>query len=139
MLYDQPLEKKRLMLTEQSIVRSKYEIGDFKSCAEYVQILKSLESSFLEDDVTLSHLEALAVSLRTQSHSFVQKFVESDGVESLRSVLEQCRNRSSRDFQAVAILHCFKALLNSSVGYFFLLLCITAITAVTINAVLSML
>uniref|UniRef100_A0A158R3X5 GBD/FH3 domain-containing protein n=1 Tax=Syphacia muris TaxID=451379 RepID=A0A158R3X5_9BILA len=116
MLYDQPIEKKRLMLTEQNIVRNKYEIGDFKSCDEYIYILKSLENNFLEDDITLTTLDALAVSLRTQSHSFVQKFVETGGVTCLESLLNHCRNRSGRDAQAATILQSFKALLNSSVG-----------------------
>uniref|UniRef100_A0A0M3I0K4 Drf_GBD domain-containing protein n=1 Tax=Ascaris lumbricoides TaxID=6252 RepID=A0A0M3I0K4_ASCLU len=113
-LYEQPIEKKWLMLTEQSIIREKFEFGGLKSCAEFIRILNEQETNFVENEEMLTNFESLAVALRTQSNSFVQKFVKLGGVIGLRNVLNECRARAGRDYFAAALLLSFRALLNST-------------------------
>ncbi|VDK20744.1 unnamed protein product, partial [Anisakis simplex] len=113
-LYEQPIEKKWLLLTEQSIIRNKFELGGLKSCAEFMNILSDQEKSFTETEEVLSNLESLSVALRTQSNSFVEKFITFGGIASLRNILNDCRRLSGRDFYAAAVLSSFRALLNST-------------------------
>ncbi|KHN85770.1 Disheveled-associated activator of morphogenesis 1 [Toxocara canis] len=115
-LYEQPIEKKWLMLTEQSIIRDKFELGGLKSCAEFIRILSEQEKNFTESEEVLANLESLAVALRTQSNSFVQKFVKLGGAFILRNILNDCRFRAGRDYYAAAVLSSFRALLNSTSG-----------------------
>uniref|UniRef100_A0A915BW64 Uncharacterized protein n=1 Tax=Parascaris univalens TaxID=6257 RepID=A0A915BW64_PARUN len=115
-LYEQPIEKKWLMLTEQRIIREKFEFGGLKPCAEFVRILNEQEENFVENEEMLANFESLAVALRTQSNSFVQKFVKLGGVIGLRNVLNECRARAGRDYFAAALLLSFRALLNSTIG-----------------------
>lgn len=74
-------------------------------------------SRFFPDKYTLplavQQLEALAVSLRTESLSYVQQFIDLDGITLLTRILAETRNGA--DCLALPILTCFKALLNSSV------------------------
>uniref|UniRef100_A0A915Q6W4 Formin GTPase-binding domain-containing protein n=1 Tax=Setaria digitata TaxID=48799 RepID=A0A915Q6W4_9BILA len=112
-LLDQPIEKKCLMLSEQIAIREKYGIGDNKIAEEFLELIR--EPSLLDSD-NLHILEALFISLRTQSHSYVEIFIKLGGSGHLRSLLCECRKRSGREHHAAAILLCFRALLNSTVG-----------------------
>ncbi|VDM96208.1 unnamed protein product [Thelazia callipaeda] len=121
LLIDQPIEKKCLLLIEQTLIKArevleKFGIGDDRIAEKFLTLLKG--PTLLDNDASLRVLEALYISLRTQSYSFVEKFLKLGGEEYLRSLLNDCRNTSNRENHANAILLCFRALLNSTVFFF---------------------
>ncbi|KAL3986342.1 hypothetical protein ACH3XW_42360 [Acanthocheilonema viteae] len=114
LLLDQPIEKKFLMLKEQSAIREMYGIGDGKIAEKFLKIIQ--EDNLLDNGNNLHILEALFISLRTQSHSYVENFIKLDGSRHLRNLLSECRKRSGLEQHAATILLCFRVLLNSTVG-----------------------
>uniref|UniRef100_A0AAF5RV93 FH2 domain-containing protein n=3 Tax=Wuchereria bancrofti TaxID=6293 RepID=A0AAF5RV93_WUCBA len=114
LLLDQPIEKKCLMLTEQNAIRDKYGIGNSKIAEKFLEMIQ--EHNLLDSDNNLYILEALFISLRTQSHSYVESFVKLGGSGQLKSLLSECPRRPGLEQHAAAILLCFRALLNSTVG-----------------------
>ncbi|KAK0413541.1 hypothetical protein QR680_006862 [Steinernema hermaphroditum] len=117
MLYNQPEEKKWMMVMEQNMRKDK--TASTESCEYFVDLLQRYDSTFPETyDIpkAIQQLDGLAISLRTNSHSYVQKFLHLGGLERMISVLDRCRERSDRDHIALPLLNSFRALLNSSDG-----------------------
>uniref|UniRef100_A0A915D5K3 GBD/FH3 domain-containing protein n=1 Tax=Ditylenchus dipsaci TaxID=166011 RepID=A0A915D5K3_9BILA len=112
-LNEQSAEKKWMMVVEQSTRMDKSAACDagVKRLEDYLQMFPDKYSLPL----AIQQLEGLAISLRTESVSFVQKFIESDGVVLLADLLNKCR-QNGEGCLAVPLLSCFRALLNSSVG-----------------------
>ncbi|EFO14814.2 hypothetical protein LOAG_13702, partial [Loa loa] len=92
----------------------RYGIGDCKIAEKFLEMIQ--EHNLLDNDNNLHILEALFISLRTQSHSYVENFVKLDGNEHLKNLLSECSRRSGLEQHATAILLCFRALLNSTIG-----------------------
>ncbi|VDK27500.1 unnamed protein product [Gongylonema pulchrum] len=113
MLLEQPIEKKWLMLMKQTAIREKYGIGDNRTAEEFAEILH--DRNLMDSENSLRTLDALFLSLRTQSHSYVETFIRLGGIGSLRSLLNGFRKRSGSEYHTVAVLYCFRALLNSTV------------------------
>ncbi|VDN00223.1 unnamed protein product, partial [Onchocerca ochengi] len=90
----------------------KYGIGDSKIAEKFLEIIQ--ENNLLDDVNNIHILEALFISLRTQSYSYVENFVKLGGSEYLRILLNECRKRCGLEHHAAAILLCFRALLNST-------------------------
>ncbi|KAH7730319.1 CRE-DAAM-1 protein [Aphelenchoides avenae] len=115
-LNDQPAEKKWLMIVEQSIRTDKAQQSG--TCEGWVRLLEGYVRSFPDHyalPLAIQRIEALAISLRTESFSYVQKFVDADGVGLLTELLNQANERGNDCF-SVPLLCCFKALLNCSIG-----------------------
>uniref|UniRef100_A0A914V0N7 FH2 domain-containing protein n=1 Tax=Plectus sambesii TaxID=2011161 RepID=A0A914V0N7_9BILA len=113
-LYDQPTEKKWMMLVEQSMREDKVAI--YQSCEFFMSVLTDLGQSSTNYEPSLRHLEALSVTLRTQSHSYVQRFVKLGGFDAIISVLNMCQQVAGTGELAAATLGCLKALLHSTHG-----------------------
>uniref|UniRef100_A0A1I7YB75 GBD/FH3 domain-containing protein n=1 Tax=Steinernema glaseri TaxID=37863 RepID=A0A1I7YB75_9BILA len=117
MLYSQPEEKKWMMVMEQNMRKDKAASSD--SCEYFVDLLGRYQLSFPDPydfPTAIQQLEGLAISLRTNSHSYVQKFLHLGGLDRMMAVLDRCRERSDRDHIALPLLNSFRALLNSSEG-----------------------
>ncbi|CAG9539262.1 unnamed protein product [Cercopithifilaria johnstoni] len=114
LLLEQPIEKKCLMLKEQTAIQEMYGIGNGKIAEKFLEIIQ--DNNLLSNDSNLHILKALFISLRTQSHSYVENFVKLNGDGHLRNLLRECRKRSGLEQHAAIILLCFRALLNSTVG-----------------------
>ncbi|KAI6190357.1 hypothetical protein M3Y97_00108900 [Aphelenchoides bicaudatus] len=115
-LCNQSAEKKWVMILEHQIRQSNLRSAATNPSTT-IQRLQEW-SRFFPDKYTVplavQLLEALAVSLRTENISYVQKFIELDGIIFLTRILAETRNGA--DCIALPILSCFKALLNSSVS-----------------------
>ncbi len=136
-MYDQPIEKKWLMLVEQGLRQDKMAI--YQSCEFFVNMLRTIEEQQLvaidnddhhqPDASCWRHLDTLVVTLRTQSHryecfiycynlicSYIQRFLKLGGLDALTNVLELCLRRAIVDSTSLTLLFCFRALLNSTVS-----------------------
>uniref|UniRef100_A0A1I7RMP3 Drf_GBD domain-containing protein n=1 Tax=Bursaphelenchus xylophilus TaxID=6326 RepID=A0A1I7RMP3_BURXY len=115
-LSNQSPEKKWLMIMEQ---RSRKQNHNAEFSLESTLRQISEWSRHFPDKYSIplvvQQLEALSVALRTESFSYVQGFIDKDGITLLSDLLEKSRN-SSADSLGLPILSCFKALLNSSAG-----------------------
>lgn len=79
-----------------------------------------LQLSFDEDDAEEMRLRAklvdsLKTALRTQPHSFVQRFIELDGLLTLLNALGSMDERTAHCQLHNAYIGCIKALMNNSV------------------------
>ncbi|KAI1719845.1 formin homology 2 domain-containing protein [Ditylenchus destructor] len=115
-LNEQSTEKKWLMILEQNTRKDKAQQaatcdGLVRRITEYVRTFPDKYSLPL----AIQKLEGLAISLRTESVSYVQRFIGLDGVSLLVELLNKCRVHGG-DCLAVPVLGCFRALLNSSIG-----------------------
>lgn len=66
----------------------------------------------------MRNVEALKTALRTQPHSFVIRFIELDGLNTLLQVLESMDMESSNSYLHTSVIGCLKALMNNSVSIF---------------------
>jgi dishevelled associated activator of morphogenesis len=64
----------------------------------------------------MRHIEALKTALRTQPHSFVIRFIELDGLNSLLQVLETMDVEAANSNLHTSVIGCLKALMNNSVS-----------------------
>ncbi|CAD5223625.1 unnamed protein product [Bursaphelenchus okinawaensis] len=115
-LTNQSPEKKWLMIMEQKSRKQNQNSGfslDFtlRQLSEWCKHFPDKYSIPL----VVQQLEALAVALRTESFSYVQAFIDRDGVTLLSDLLDMSRKCTADSF-GLPILTCFKALLNSSAG-----------------------
>uniref|UniRef100_A0AC34GY59 GBD/FH3 domain-containing protein n=1 Tax=Panagrolaimus sp. ES5 TaxID=591445 RepID=A0AC34GY59_9BILA len=109
-LQKQSAEKKWHMIVEQSNRR------DQANCASTIARLTEFAANFPDryDWPLLSRrLEGLSISLRTESFSFVQDFLDAGGVELLIALLNESRIRDASNV-AVPLLSAFRTLLNST-------------------------
>lgn len=79
------------------------------------------ESSAAAAATWIRTLEGMKTALRTQPHSFVQGFLESDGLSTLLSLLEGVHASRQTESPSHSALHtsligCLKALMNNSVS-----------------------
>uniref|UniRef100_A0A914DGZ7 Formin GTPase-binding domain-containing protein n=1 Tax=Acrobeloides nanus TaxID=290746 RepID=A0A914DGZ7_9BILA len=89
------------------------------TCDNFLQVLEEYARTFPEKyslPLASQNLEALSISLRTESFSYVQRFLEQNGVDYLTTILHRSRNGGGGELVAIPILSCFKALLNSTAG-----------------------
>uniref|UniRef100_A0AC35F6M5 Formin GTPase-binding domain-containing protein n=1 Tax=Panagrolaimus sp. PS1159 TaxID=55785 RepID=A0AC35F6M5_9BILA len=89
---------------------------DQANCTSTISRLTEFAANFPDhfDWPLLSRrLEGLAISLRTESFSFVQDFLDSGGVELLITLLNEARSRDASTV-AVPLLAAFRTLLNST-------------------------
>uniref|UniRef100_A0A914C7A6 GBD/FH3 domain-containing protein n=1 Tax=Acrobeloides nanus TaxID=290746 RepID=A0A914C7A6_9BILA len=110
-------EKKWLMVIEQNIRKEKAQQS--ATCDNFLQVLEEYARTFPEKyslPLASQNLEALSISLRTESFSYVQRFIEQNGVDYLTTILHRSRNGGGGELVAIPILSCFKALLNSTAG-----------------------
>ncbi|KAI6225512.1 Delphilin [Aphelenchoides fujianensis] len=116
----QSAEKKWLMIVEQHVRQDKT-----NSPVNVEAVVRRLQdwAAYFPDKYTLplavQQIEALGVALRTESLSFVQHFIDLDGITLLTRILAETRNGA--DCLALPILTCFKALLNSATARQFVL------------------
>ncbi|KAI6237903.1 hypothetical protein M3Y95_00313600 [Aphelenchoides besseyi] len=119
-LNEQSAEKKWLMIVEQHVRQDK-----IKSSVHVESVVRRLRdwADFFPDKYSLplavQQIEVLAVALRTESLTFVQSFIDQDGINLLTRILAETRNGA--DCLALPILTCFKALLNSATARAFVL------------------
>lgn len=64
----------------------------------------------------MRQVEALKTALRTQPHSFVLRFIELDGLNSLLQVLGTIDVEASNSNLHTSVIGCLKALMNNSVS-----------------------
>lgn len=82
--------------------------------------LACLQLPFDEDDAEEMRLRAkvvdsLKTALRTQPHSFVQRFIELDGLPSLLGALSTMDEQTAHSQLHNNFIGCIKALMNNSV------------------------
>lgn len=65
------------------------------------------------------YVEALKTALRTQPHSFVIRFIELDGLNTLLQVLETMDVEAANSHLHTSVIGCLKALMNNSVSCIF--------------------
>uniref|UniRef100_A0A146MFK9 Disheveled-associated activator of morphogenesis 2 n=3 Tax=Lygus hesperus TaxID=30085 RepID=A0A146MFK9_LYGHE len=93
----------------------------------YIEAMKGILSAWEEENPDSSPaawirtLEGMKTALRTQPHSFVQGFLESDGLSTLLSLLEGVHASRQTESPSHTALHtsligCLKALMNNSTG-----------------------
>lgn len=66
-------------------------------------------------------LDALKTALRTSAHSFVLRFVESNGLSALLEILRLLDIRVANSPMHSSLIGCLKALMNNSVSEIFLM------------------
>lgn len=66
-------------------------------------------------------LDSLKTALRTQPHSFVQHFVDLDGLIALISCLTAMDYNTAQSSVHTSLIGCVKALMNNSVRMIFIL------------------
>ncbi|KAI1723851.1 diaphanous GTPase-binding domain-containing protein [Ditylenchus destructor] len=116
-LNEQSTEKKWLMILEQNTRKDKAQQA--ATCDGLVRRIQEYVRTFPDKyslPLAIQKLEGLAISLRTESVSYVQRFIGLNGVTLLVELLNKCRVHGG-DYLAVPILGCFRALLNSSVDW----------------------
>lgn len=64
----------------------------------------------------MRQVEALKTALRTQPHSFVLRFIESDGLNALLQVLGKIDVEATHNNLHTSVIGCLKALMNNSVS-----------------------
>lgn len=64
----------------------------------------------------MRNVEALKTALRTQPHSFVIRFIELDGLNTLLQVLETMDIEAANSNLHTSLIGCLKALMNNSVN-----------------------
>lgn len=83
-------------------------------------VLFSLQNPNAEDVEEVAnqvrHAEALKTALRTQPHSFVIRFIELDGLNTLLQVLETMDVEAANSNLHTSVIGCLKALMNNSVN-----------------------
>lgn len=82
--------------------------------------------AFSEDDaeemrIRTKLVDSLKTALRTQPHSFVQRFIELDGLPCLLGALGSMDELTAHCGLHNAYIGCVKALMNNSVGYWLLI------------------
>lgn len=61
-------------------------------------------------------LDALRTALRTQPHSFVQQFLETEGLPTLLRLLDSMDYHTAQSSIHTSLIGCVKALMNNSVS-----------------------
>ena len=103
------------MLFKKNVLSALYFIVSFYR-AEYFQL------PFSEDDaeemrIRTKLVDSLKTALRTQPHSFVQRFIELDGLPSLLGALGSMDEMTAHCGLHNAYIGCVKALMNNSVSH----------------------
>ncbi|KAL3082858.1 hypothetical protein niasHS_010660 [Heterodera schachtii] len=117
----QSREWKWKMLVAQREKRTKTGHSDeLRECENVLRQLNALNGRFpdaYELPLAVQRVEALAATLRTESFSFLQHFLRSNGLFPLVSLLNQCHcHGPSAEFLALPLLASIRALLNSTIG-----------------------
>uniref|UniRef100_A0A7I4YVD0 GBD/FH3 domain-containing protein n=1 Tax=Haemonchus contortus TaxID=6289 RepID=A0A7I4YVD0_HAECO len=102
-------EKKLVMLTTQTFRPE-------EDCEKLISLLRTFEKEQQNPFAPVSVLQDVAITLRTQCSSFVEQFVNADGVQLLSTLLLRCHLSPGRDQQTLCLLGAFRALLNSTKG-----------------------
>ena len=87
-----------------------------KSVKSIITILQAPISEGDEISNQMRQVEALKTALRTQPHSFVLRFIELDGLNSLLQVLGTMDAEAGNSNLHTSVIGCLKALMNNSVS-----------------------
>ncbi|WKY09730.1 hypothetical protein Q1695_002242 [Nippostrongylus brasiliensis] len=88
-----------------------------EDCGKLISLLRTYVQDTPELVVpSVSSLQDLVITLRTQCSSFVEQFVSEDGVRLLCSLLLRCQLIARREPEVQCLLGAFRALLNSTKG-----------------------
>ncbi|EYB91861.1 hypothetical protein Y032_0201g1746 [Ancylostoma ceylanicum] len=103
-------EKKLIMLNNQTFRQE-------EDCDKLISVLRAYEKDSAELVApSVSTLQDIAITLRTQCSSFIEQFVEAEGVRLLSNLLLRCQHGPGREPQTLCLLGAFRALLNSTKG-----------------------
>lgn len=114
-LYSLPPEKKWQLYC------SRVQDRDNTSADSYVDKIKALSPNHMsfdieEEDARQKQMDNLKTALRTQPMSFVTRFIELDGLQSLLNFLEKMNYETMQGSTHTAAIGCIKALMNNSQG-----------------------